>query len=113
MSTEEKWKTTEKFIAWTLQIQEMNKILKAIDLKLKSKIDTKKTRIYNKKKKKHSNFDKTKNRKDFKSWKRFPLTGGKNKEKVWKVKRYFYCNEHQIWRRHKEKDCDKKKYRMR
>ena len=42
----------------------------------------------------------------FEEWKKIPLKQGELKEKIWGIKTYYYCNEHQAWSRHKEEDYE-------
>ena len=88
LKTEGNWKTTsledEKIVALTPQIQEMKKIFKGTNLKLKIRYNQRNSNKgkNNKRKNKRSNIDKSKVKKDFDAWKKIPQKEGEDKIKI-------------------------------
>ena len=112
LKAEEKCKNASpennRIVALIAQIQETNKMLLGTKLRLKSQSEKGKTRNmprnFHKRYKQYQN-KKNKIRKEFEEWKKIPQKEGEPEEKIWNKKKYYYCDEHQVWGRHKESDC--------
>ena len=117
LKREGKWQSTtpesQKIVALTAQVHEMQKMLKGTNFKLSSQKSTSKNKFSkNAKDKRKSSKPMKKRNNDEDAWKKIPPSNNDPKKKIVKGKEFHWCDEHMAWGRHKPDDCHLKQQRM-